>query len=224
MKEFWVEYDFEGTKFPNLVRIFKNKAEAEAFAATTADGKVVELEMTDSERNIIMTYNELIFKIETTFGDNAKYIMQNGMVKQELEYVEWREAQGDATENTYEGAWVRIEQVAEAILTPANIKVGDGVTVNLWTDRYAATVIWVTKTSVTVQRDKATLNLDFKPEWIPGGFAGHCINQYEQTYSYERDPNGKTYDFRWSNKYGQYGQPGNLTLSKGRHEFYDYNF
>lgn len=22
----------------------------------------------------------------------------------------------------------------------------------------------------------------------------------------------------------RYGQPGNLTLSKGRHEFYDYNF
>ena len=56
-------------------------------------------------------------------------------------------------------------------MTPANIQVGDGVTVNLWSDRYAATVIKVTKSSVTVRRDKATLNPDFKPEWIPGGFA-----------------------------------------------------
>ena len=30
-------------------------------------------------------------------------------------------------------------------MTPANIQVGDGVTVNLWSDRYAATVIKVTK-------------------------------------------------------------------------------
>lgn len=112
----------------------------------------------------------------------------------------------------------------ERFLTPASIQVGDGVTVNLWSDRYAATVIKVTKSSVTARRDKATLNPDFKPEWIPGGFAGHCTNQDEQTYSYEPDENGMEYTFRWSRKYQRYGQPGNLTLSKGRHEFYDYNF
>ena len=109
-------------------------------------------------------------------------------------------------------------------MTPANIQLGDGVTVNLWSDRYAATVIKVTKSSVTVRRDKATLNPDFKPEWIPGGFAAHCTNQEEQSYTYEPDESGTVYTFRWSNKYQRYGQPGNLSLSKGRHEFYDYNF
>lgn len=47
--EFWVEYDFEETPFgnrPNLIRSFKTKTEAEAFATTTADGKVVEIEFT----------------------------------------------------------------------------------------------------------------------------------------------------------------------------------
>lgn len=46
----------------------------------------------------------------------------------------------------------------------------------------------------------------------------------EQTYTYEPDENGTEYTFRWSRKYQRYGQPGNLSLSKGRHEFYDYNF
>lgn len=47
MKEFWVEYDFAGSKFPNLIRIFNNKAEAEEFVKTTVDGKVVEIMMTE---------------------------------------------------------------------------------------------------------------------------------------------------------------------------------
>lgn len=47
MKEIWVEYDFEDTPFgrrPNYIRAFTDKAEAEAFKATTADGKLVEIE------------------------------------------------------------------------------------------------------------------------------------------------------------------------------------
>ena len=171
-----------------------------------------------------MTRNEMIQKIESTFGDNAKYIMQNGSVQQELRYLQYIEANNKGEEFHYRYAWERIEIVANNMLTPATIKVGDGVTVWLWSDRHAATVIKVTKSSVTVQQDKAILDPNFKPEWIPGGFAGHCVNQDEQTYTYERDPNGRIYTFRWSNKYGQYGQPGDLTLGKGRHEFYDYNF
>lgn len=73
-------------------------------------------------------------------------------------------------------------------------------------------------------RDKATLNPDFKPEFIPGGFAAHCTNQSEQSYTYEPDEKGEVTTFHWSDKFQRYGQPGNLTLSKGRHEFYDYNF
>lgn len=171
-----------------------------------------------------MTRNEMLLKIENTYGENAKYILQNGSVQQELDFLRYVENNGKSEEFHYRYAWERIEFAAQHMLTPATIKVGDGVTVKLWTDRHAATVIKVTKSSVTVQRDKATLDPNFKPEWIPGGFAAHCTNQDEQTYTYERDPNGEIYTFRWSNRYGQYGQPGNLTLHKGRREFYDYNF
>ena len=48
--EFWVEHEFSETSHgyrPNCIRSFKTKAEAESFAATTADGKVVEIEFTE---------------------------------------------------------------------------------------------------------------------------------------------------------------------------------
>lgn len=171
-----------------------------------------------------MNYETMIKELEAKHGNLWMYMLQTDEVKQELDYVMWRENKGDAPEYTYRYAIDRIDRCAEYILCPANVKVGDGVTINLWSDRHAATIIKVTAFTVTVQQDKATLDPNFKPEWIIGGFAGHCTNQDEQTYTYERDPNGHIETYRWSNKYGQYGQPGNCTLSKGRHEFYDYNF
>ena len=51
MTEYWVEYDFDVTLFgtaANRIRIFRTMAEAEAFAATTKDGKVVKLEMIEN--------------------------------------------------------------------------------------------------------------------------------------------------------------------------------
>jgi hypothetical protein len=106
------------------------------------------------------------------------------------------------------------------------IEVGDGVTLHLWSDSHACTVIARTATTLTIQRDKATLDPNFKPEWIPGGFAGHCTNQDEQTYTYEADPNGEIYKCRWSEKYGRFqsGSDGSMKITLGRREFYDYNF
>ena len=49
-----------------------------------------------------------------------------------------------------------------------------------------------------------------------------CIR--DRSYTYEPDEKGEVRTFHWSDKFQRYGQPGNLTLSKGRHEFYDYNF
>lgn len=45
--KFWVEYDFIETEYgprPYWIREFKTLEEAETFAATTADGKIVEVE------------------------------------------------------------------------------------------------------------------------------------------------------------------------------------
>lgn len=103
------------------------------------------------------------------------------------------------------------------------LQVGDGVTLNLWSDKHACTVIKRTAKTITVQQDTATLDPNFKPEWVAGGFAGHCTNQDEQTYTYERNLKGRTYTLRFSNKYGRFMYL-EKPISIGRHEFYDYNF
>lgn len=168
--------------------------------------------------------------VKERFGDNAPYILAEYEFRQELDYILWafdRPSLGKypiTCEQRIEQAIEKAQWVHDHILTPANIQIGDGVTVRLWSDAYAATVIKRTALTVTVRRDKATLDPNFKPEWIAGGFAGHCVNQDEQTYTYEEDPNGEIFTFRWSRKYGSYGTPGNLRLTKGRREFYDYNF
>lgn len=106
------------------------------------------------------------------------------------------------------------------------LDVGDGCTYHLWSDSYACTVIKKTKKTITIQRDKATLSPDFKPEWIPGGFAAHCTNAEDQSYTYERNPNGEIYVCHWSEKQGCYrsGSDGSIIIGVGRHEYYDYNF
>lgn len=137
------------------------------------------------------------------YSENGKTDLYNVVMDQLLDYV---------------------ERFGNMRLTPANVKIGDGATVNLYTDRHAGTIVKITKCSITIRRDKATLSPDFKPEWIPGGFSAHCTNNNDQTYTYEADENGELTTLRWSKKYNRYGTPGHLTASKGRHEFYDYNF
>ncbi len=161
---------------------------------------------------------------------NAEFIMNNYEVKNHIKMMEdWLD--DEKSERIVRMAFYHLEDIKKfareyksRYINPSNIKVGDGVTIILWSDKHACTVTKVTKTTVTVRRDKATLNPDFKPEWISGGFAGHCTNQDEQTYSYEPDEKGKQTTFHWSKKYQSYGLPNNLRLIKGRHEFYDYNF
>ena len=106
------------------------------------------------------------------------------------------------------------------------LKVGDGVTMHLWSDAHACTVIARTAKTLTIQRDKATRSPAFKPEWIPGGFSAICTNSEDQEWSYERDPHGAITRCRWSEKRGcwQTGSDGSIRIGRGRHEHYDYNF
>lgn len=106
------------------------------------------------------------------------------------------------------------------------IAVGDGVTMYFYSDAHACTVIAKTAKTITIQRDKATLDPNFKPEWIPGGFAAHCTNQEAQSYTYERNPDAPKTRCYWSEKMGCYTTGGDqsIRIGRGRHEFYDYNF
>lgn len=106
------------------------------------------------------------------------------------------------------------------------IEVGDGVTLHLWSDAQAHTVIKRTAKTLTIQRDKAIRDPNFKPEWVPGGFSAICTNSDEQEWTYERDPNGSVTRCHWSEKYGiwQAGSDGSMKVTPGRYEHYDYNF
>lgn len=103
------------------------------------------------------------------------------------------------------------------------LAVGDGATIHIGSDAEAYTVVSVSASGKTalLQRDKATLSPDFKPDFTPGGFVGHVANSDQQTYSYERDLDGACRTARLTSK----GWRANgLSVSAGRREHYDYNF
>jgi len=103
------------------------------------------------------------------------------------------------------------------------LQVGDGVTVCLWSDRHAGTIIKRTPKTIVIQEDKATLSPDFKPEFSIGGFCAHCTNQSEQSYTYEKDERGSIYTARWSEKRKRFVCYDKVVML-GRHKFHDYNF
>ena len=153
--------------------------------------------------------------------ENVNDAFTRSLIKNETNPDEYRRQVADSIKKNLEKM---IREFDGQYLTPANVKVGDGATLNYWSDRHAGTIVKVTKATITIRRDKATKDPDFKPEFIVGGFSAHCTNQDEQAYIYEPDENGSLTTIYWSKKYNRYGTPGNLTASKGRHEFYDYNF
>lgn len=104
------------------------------------------------------------------------------------------------------------------------IEVGDGVTVNYYTDRHAYTVIKRTANTLTLRRCKAVLDPDWKPIVIKLGFVGHTVNNDSQAYTYEEDEDGRILVARWSEKHCRFFVHSMLSCSPGRHEFYDYNY
>lgn len=109
-----------------------------------------------------------------------------------------------------------------------DLKIGDGVTVNYYSDRKAATIISKTDKKIEIQFDKQEIDPNWKPEMVPGGFSAICLNQNDQKWICEPDPNGEKQIFTLR-KNGKWILRGNNTnnrtsLSVGRHPFYDYNF
>ena len=103
------------------------------------------------------------------------------------------------------------------------MNVGDRGHIRLYTDIEPCTVIKVTATTITVRRDKATRDPDFKPEWIPGGFSAICTNDHEQKWIITEDPEGEVETFRWSGKQWCYIHNG-CRFYPGWKKYYDYNF
>lgn len=124
------------------------------------------------------------------------------------------------------GSW-RIQYVKKALQSYGlGIEIGQGASVCGWSDSRAYTVIKVSRNGkkITLQRAIATKSKDFIPEWIEGGFAGHCVNNNEQTYTYEANPKGNIVH-AYLRKNGRFYVDGcSLVNLDGYNEFYDYNF
>jgi hypothetical protein len=102
--------------------------------------------------------------------------------------------------------------------------VGDGATICHFSDRTACTVVRVSPSGKTLYLQPDTATLDgWKPEILPGGFAGHCVNNHEQAYTYQPDP-GAPLHRAGLRKDGRYRTTRGERVVPGRSHFHDYNF
>jgi len=99
-----------------------------------------------------------------------------------------------------------------------SVKVGDGITKCLWSDRHAYTVIKISASGkkLTIQRDNVKRITE--PKFIEGGFMGICINNNDIEYEYSPNPGGNI-EHVYATRDGKF-----KNMISGRHEKYDYNF
>lgn len=105
--------------------------------------------------------------------------------------------------------------------TPA---IGGGVTVCHYSDRTACTVTRISPSGKTIWMQEDTAVLDgWKPEFVTGGFGGHCTNNATQSYQYSPNPNGVTHRAS-RRKDGWFRTTNGEPVIPGRRQFHDYNF
>lgn len=92
-----------------------------------------------------------------------------------------------------------------------------------YTDITPFEVIRKTKKTIMIREMKTELD-NFKPEIIPGGFAGICINQHDQKWIIKADPIAPVFR-AYLRKDGYYYANGNrYALADRPVKYYDYNF
>ena len=81
----------------------------------------------------------------------------------------------------------------------------------------------VSEKTLEIRRMKAERDPSFKPEFIVGGFAGHCVNQHAQKWIITSDETETVVRIRLGKK-GWKGAYGRFVLEDEPRSFYDYNF
>lgn len=95
---------------------------------------------------------------------------------------------------------------------------------HLYSDIFPYEVIrWVSEKTVEIRMMKAELDPQWKPEFVAGGFLGHCVNQDEQRYIYESNGDAKVIRARLTAR-GWKSKAGIHKLSDSPRRKYDYNF
>lgn len=94
-----------------------------------------------------------------------------------------------------------------------------------YSDVYPCEIVRViSDKTIEVRRMNATLDPSWKPNIIPGGFVGHCINQSEQTYTYESVPDAPVLRIRKGKNGWKDANGSRFVLNDHPIRFYDYNF
>ena len=104
------------------------------------------------------------------------------------------------------------------------MEVGDHAHVCHYSDVSPVTIIKKTATTLTVRFDKAEKDPTWHPEWEVGGFSAVCLNNDDQKWIIEEDPNGKTEVFRWHKSSNRYENTIGERLYPEWRKHYDYNF
>ena len=111
--------------------------------------------------------------------------------------------------------------------------VGDRAHIAGYSDIHPCTVVKVQRKGreVVVRQDQAKLADGQVPEILPGGFAGHCVNQRDLVYDISECLDGALRIFtlrKWRGRYvwTEKGETpdGTMCLRHGWRYFYDYNF
>ncbi|MDQ7101915.1 hypothetical protein [Serratia sp. MF2] len=82
----------------------------------------------------------------------------------------------------------------------------------------------ISEKTIELRRMKAERDPSWKPEIIPGGFAGHCVNQHEQRWFYSSDESAPIIRARLRKDGFFYSSYGKHVFSDNPRMFYDYNF
>ena len=82
----------------------------------------------------------------------------------------------------------------------------------------------VSDKTIEIRAMDAALDPEWKPEFIPGGFCAHCVNQHSQRWVYSSNPNNPLRRIRLT-KRGWRGVGGaKFRLGSAPRKFHDYNF
>lgn len=108
--------------------------------------------------------------------------------------------------------------------TPKQYAIGTGATEIMWTDRMPYEVVgYRGKCGLVLRAMSATLNPNWKPEVVVGGFSGHTLNNHTQEWRITSNPNGETVTARFTKR--GYWASGTRRFSIGTAvRFHDFNF
>jgi hypothetical protein len=120
----------------------------------------------------------------------------------------------------------RMAAIESVKMACGGVKVGMGATMYGYSDHAPYTVIAVSPSgkTVTLQADDAQLDPSWNPEIVPGGFAGHCVNNNSQQWIIKPNAKNPIVKVRLQ-KDGSFKTAGGSTVRIGyRSKFHDYNF